>query len=247
MMTPRPLAAPLRSCPRRAFRAFTLVELLTVMSIIAILAAILFPTVSTVMQRARAAISASNLKSIGGAMTLYQTTSGGYLPAPLPGGAGLLANPYNSNWQVEIVPLLDGMVDPNTKQVKVWPKPLKDPEFEARESGISDPTKRGYGMNPFLYRPSNLNTDTRTQRQKFDNLPDPPNNVLVGCSNTTTLEADIGGLFKNQDTGDPKRFNGMAPYLFLDGSVRILAPEEVQNALSMRSPNRSGHALVPGG
>jgi prepilin-type processing-associated H-X9-DG protein len=97
-----------------------------------------------------------------------------------------------------------------------------------------------------LYRPAGSNVDTRNQRQKFDNLPDPPNNLLVGCSNTTTIEADQTGQFKNQETGDPKRFNGMAPYLFLDGSVRILSPDDVQYALSLRTPGRTGHAIAPG-
>jgi prepilin-type N-terminal cleavage/methylation domain-containing protein len=56
---------------RRRNRGFTLIELLVVIAIIAILAAILFPSLAKAREKARQSACISNLKQLGGAMTLY--------------------------------------------------------------------------------------------------------------------------------------------------------------------------------
>jgi prepilin-type N-terminal cleavage/methylation domain-containing protein/prepilin-type processing-associated H-X9-DG protein len=60
-------------------RAFTLVELLVVIAIIAILIAILLPVVIGARRKAMEVACASNLRQLGGAMTMY-TQEHGYFP-----------------------------------------------------------------------------------------------------------------------------------------------------------------------
>ncbi|WOO43026.1 type II secretion system protein [Rubellicoccus peritrichatus] len=65
-----------KNTPRKS--GFTLVELLTVIAIIGILAAILIPTVGSVMDNARKSAASSNLRQIGQAYNIY--TAGGSRP-----------------------------------------------------------------------------------------------------------------------------------------------------------------------
>ncbi|MDR1283120.1 MAG: prepilin-type N-terminal cleavage/methylation domain-containing protein [Opitutaceae bacterium] len=58
--------------------AFTLIELLAVIVIIGILAAIIIPTVGKVRRSAQRAVSASNLRQIGSALTLYAIDNRAY-------------------------------------------------------------------------------------------------------------------------------------------------------------------------
>lgn len=59
---------------------FTLIELLVVVAILAILASILFPAVSSGLERARTASCVQNLRSLGMAMTLYADDHNGWMP-----------------------------------------------------------------------------------------------------------------------------------------------------------------------
>lgn len=65
---------------RRHARAFTLLELLTVLAVIAVLVGILVPVVGAVRGRARAAVSASNLRQLAGAAHAYVADNRGYFP-----------------------------------------------------------------------------------------------------------------------------------------------------------------------
>lgn len=59
---------------------FTITELLVVIAVIAILAALLMPTVQGMVDRARAAQCAANLRQFGAAALLYRYEHNGYLP-----------------------------------------------------------------------------------------------------------------------------------------------------------------------
>ena len=62
--------------------AFTLTEILVVITIIAVLATLLFSLTSRMRNKASSAISVSNLRQIGMAITTYASDNNGTLPGP---------------------------------------------------------------------------------------------------------------------------------------------------------------------
>lgn len=66
--------------PPRARHGFTLFELLVVMALVVVLAAILFPVLARVREMGRRAVCVSNIKQIGGAVTMYSQDWDGILP-----------------------------------------------------------------------------------------------------------------------------------------------------------------------
>jgi prepilin-type N-terminal cleavage/methylation domain-containing protein/prepilin-type processing-associated H-X9-DG protein len=242
-----PLSSP--NFRRRAREGFTLVELLTVISIIAILAAILIPTISTVLAQARAATSSNNLHSIGVAIQAYQVDNKGYLPAPQ--GTGTAAggnpalNPTGKSWVYELLSYVDIQIPEGTTPIWTKSNVMVDPVFLGREGGIADVATPvlGYGMNVYPYRPNpakdpqnkgsgSTDYEHTTDRQLMSALPSPANNVVIGSSNAVTLEPQEDGTLV-APTGDPTRDAGSAQYLFLDGSVRTLDPTEAKAYLKV--------------
>jgi prepilin-type N-terminal cleavage/methylation domain-containing protein len=69
--TARPTGAHLGVTMKEMKRGFTLIELLVVIAIIAVLAAILFPVFARVKAAAKRTSCLSNLKQMGGAITMY--------------------------------------------------------------------------------------------------------------------------------------------------------------------------------
>jgi prepilin-type N-terminal cleavage/methylation domain-containing protein len=65
---------------KRTTKGFTLVELLVVIGIIALLISILLPSLNKARETANRAKCASNLKQIGTAMRVYETTNNGQFP-----------------------------------------------------------------------------------------------------------------------------------------------------------------------
>ncbi len=80
--------------------AFTLIELLVVVAIIAILAALLFPNLTPILERARAAECANNLRSMGNDVHHYLTDSGGaYFQASSTDQWPNLLYNYSKDWK----------------------------------------------------------------------------------------------------------------------------------------------------
>src|SRR5687767_7117568 len=83
-------------------RGFTLVELLVVIAIIAVLIALLLPTLAMARSSAQSISCVSKLRSIGQAVAIYMSDSGGYIPgSPNTSSRHLWrANPSNGAFQL---------------------------------------------------------------------------------------------------------------------------------------------------
>ncbi len=120
---------PGKSMRRRSPPAFTMVELLVTIAIIGLLAGLLFPALSTVIERRRRVVCVNNLSQIAKATEMYAGENGGYAPNMSMATQGLL--PYlqlksvddlNNTKHVFYCPSAQGKLvvttgDPNTQAV----------------------------------------------------------------------------------------------------------------------------------
>jgi prepilin-type N-terminal cleavage/methylation domain-containing protein/prepilin-type processing-associated H-X9-DG protein len=121
---------------RREPHAFTLVELLIVIAIIAVLVAILLPALSKARRQALTLACASNLRTMGIAMTMYTQQYGAY-----PGSYS--DSQHFADW-VAIWPVRLRPITSNDQHI--WYCPAQEPDLEWQDT-------RGTGM-PVLTAPA---------------------------------------------------------------------------------------------
>ena len=105
-------------------RAFTLVELLTVIAIIAILAAILIPTVNSVIRRGEQTAGQSILRSIGTGIQLYAVDNNDRLPGPLwPGQVAYYHPDEDERMVVQLASVMDYLQSSEGRVVEAFAPP----------------------------------------------------------------------------------------------------------------------------
>ena len=120
-------------------QAFTLIELLVVISIIAILMALLMPTASGILERARETMCASNQKQLALASISYAGDHDGRLPN---NKEWVLYNITARNWY-DMECITNGTIFPYVKDTKVYLCPTFYRIVRASQPGAV----RAYGMN----------------------------------------------------------------------------------------------------
>ena len=99
--------------------AFTLIELLVVIAIIAILAAILFPVFARAKHMARQTACISNLKQIGGAITMYMSDNDDRFPYAVDAADKFAPQIWDAHpeWQAQIpnMPMMHDALQPYAK------------------------------------------------------------------------------------------------------------------------------------
>ncbi len=220
MATPDPAT----SSRRDRLRGFTLVELLTVIAVVTILAGLVMTAVGGARERARSVTCRNTLRQLGVAFHLYANDHGNLPPSWHSAGAR-----RQQNWPWEISGYLH-------------PFPLVTPEdwsevfnrhFRCAEDDNLDQMFFSYGLNVYF----ELDPDGDSYEgspetwRRFEDVSRPSGTVLLAetrpvafgdhfmCHQWRSTQAARNAVFHDRHTG---RSN----FLFVDGSVRLLAVEE---------------------
>jgi prepilin-type N-terminal cleavage/methylation domain-containing protein len=246
-----------RHSKARQFSGFTLIELLVVVAIIGILAALLLPTIGNMVRGSQVTKSASSLKQIATAFQMYAGDNDGVIPAvasmdnktaPNIGPAGKDA------WWTECLAGYLGSTNSNREAADLSQVYI-DPCFRALVGKNNSPTWRGgYSMNTRVnlvrgetYSQWNTNS-SRYVRYKLASIR--------GDSVLVTMGAYEGFAPNNDGTQPDERFSpalttpvphnkrigannkGLggktALYMFADGSVKNLTPQDAAEFLKLR-------------
>lgn len=238
-------------CERSAIlraKAFTLIELLVVIAIIAILAAILFPVFARARENARRSACQSNLKQIGIAIAQYTQDYDERLPMAYNRASNIAGTGLNV-WVGQIQPYI------GTKTTGFRPDPLI---FLCPSDGVESITagdkRRTYAMpvqnsNGGSFIGGLLDsTSTYSIGRSLAEVPAPATTLIVAENpdpyNRMTYEdaVRVGNPLEQQrvhNTTNPVQilhFDGWN-YLFVDGHVKWLRPENTIGTGSMTAPN----------
>lgn len=92
---------------RRECRGFTLIELLVVVAIIGVLIALLLPAVQQAREAARRAQCRNNLRQIGLALHMYNSSLGVFPPGVLGSEGSVAAGHLLTTWMTQILPYVE--------------------------------------------------------------------------------------------------------------------------------------------
>jgi prepilin-type N-terminal cleavage/methylation domain-containing protein/prepilin-type processing-associated H-X9-DG protein len=212
--------------------AFTLIEILVVIAIIAVLAAIAVPTFNSMFRSSAQAQSASNLRQWGSGVMLYAADNGGKLP-PVSVATGYLG------WDSVVSPYLNLSTDPKAVPEKLFIHPKtpapKDSQGRAR---------RTYAMARGNDSVGRINTPTVALAV----IPEPSKTILLTerlhntsvAYSASAADLDVRKVGEQQSRKyQGKDFDlnpgGKFHYLFVDGHVELLRPEDTVGSGSLTS------------
>jgi prepilin-type N-terminal cleavage/methylation domain-containing protein/prepilin-type processing-associated H-X9-DG protein len=236
----------------RTPRGFTLTEVLVVILLIAALAAIIVPIATTLRSKAAVAKSTSNLGQMKSAIFLYASDNGGSFPYAAAQKKENGRWSFLGSWDAFLFNYIGYETDRNHPSRGL-------PPYEAIGTGL-DIYKHGNDesvlSNPKTFRRSYAmptasgaitvaawtEADSRVPH-KLSTVPDPARTLLVmerpGWADNTVARTGMAGvnhpadqIAKQPDLNGDGRFQ----YLFADGHIEMLRPEETIGSGSMTQP-----------
>ena len=209
--------------PQKLDSGFTLIELLVVLSIIALLIAILLPALQSARASARAITCQSNLRQIGQAYILY----GGDYDDSLPWSK---ADPGPRLWhQFLNYYVASSHANPGgNRPADIF---RSCPDWDGYTGGSN---RVGYGP-PIDFRgiqpnPSGpdatLSGVTNNPPPLFDDFKTPSENLMLGDTITPEYLSPFGTPDSFYSETPPRHLSSVFNYLFIDGHVEPLTPEE---------------------
>lgn len=223
---------PYPRCDYRTVDAFTLIELLVVIAIIAILSAILIPVVGSVRTRSAAAVSQSNMRQLGVLFQQHVNTHTFDLP-------------------------IGAFKSPDTGERETWDRVLAayfDDEDEIREilhAPADTLARRWDNQDPRTYSmvrgPNGIggtglvSYSTRPSEVRVLNVDKPSKTLLLVefVNSTNVVFGDSCAAAKSpsdQLVDGADMYGGKFNYLYVDGHVEFLEPEETIGTGTLGSP-----------
>ena len=215
-------------------QGFTLVELLTVIAIMLLMVAIAVPSLRRMHMEAHRAKCAANMRQIGIAVTQYATEHGGRLPQTRHTAE------QEESWIFTLAPFL-GDVD----EVRISPADpqaaerlrrgatsyiLNDLVVDPLLDPFGEPLPGGYGRLSLIPEPAN----TLLAVVISDNRGVGPANDHTHTRTWTSFNRFLSDVEPDRHRvggRHPTRTQGSAPYLHVDGSVRIHDAARIQELL----------------
>jgi len=231
----------------KRIKGFTLIELLVVIAIIAILAAILFPVFVTARESGKRAKCQSNLKTLVGAVTLYEDEWGMIMPGSLP------LQPNETGWDRLWWVYLDKYIrqfnkKPNTNDdvmrgVYLCPSAAKVYTIASngQRQAVPDVWRRAYGYNyyflggkpnktrsqwddpePEVHAPSEVAIPTKTIRwmEVWDHTRSGYPNGIGSAMVYPPFGSFLASLCNPDEVWPPAWHNGLSNVAFFDGHVK---------------------------
>ena len=195
---------------------FTLIELLTVIAIIGILAAILIPVVANVRSAARTAQATSNVREIGGLTHIYMNENGDHLPSDLFGG---IRPPWIQElWQIAYpqveFPEFGADIGGDVFRDSVFHTPL----LEQEAADGRQPRSFGWSVDLRVNTVGSLSGGN--DRAHLSRIRNPTRTVVLADSISSSAIRPTTNQINYRN-------NGRALFLFVDGHVEALRPEQV--------------------
>ena len=218
---------------RRRYSGFSLVELLVVLAVIGLLLSLSIAAIQNVRESSKAARCGTNMRAVGAALSTYAMEHDGYFPAvrSSPDSADEVNGRQNElgTWEAEIEPYVgfnlrttmggyDGEDSDDIMQALII---CEAGEFVGMSASLNN-QKASVGGKKL-----NWGLDFQTN---VNSIEDPTATLLLGDSDeyhlsfTKDMLADADGKYKGADL---VRHGGKANYLFVDGHLESLTPEEI--------------------
>jgi prepilin-type N-terminal cleavage/methylation domain-containing protein/prepilin-type processing-associated H-X9-DG protein len=249
----KPTIKPIQKCHfARKRKGFTLTEVLVVILIIAALAAIVFPIVGMLRTKASAVKSVNNLGQMKAAIFLYTSENGGSFPYAAAQKKENGKWSFLGSWDAFLFNYIGFNTDPNIATKGLPPyeaigSTLELYEHDNDNSIISDARafRRSYAM-PTASGAITVavwsEADSRVPH-RISTVPDPARTLLLmerpGWADNTVARTGMAGvnhpadqIAKQPDLNGDGRFQ----YLFADGHIESLRPEETIGTGSMTKP-----------
>lgn len=214
---------------------FTLIELLTVILVVGVLASILIPLIGAARERANLAASISQLRQIGGALSLYAADNGGRFPFVTDNTRYSSSDPSNTAtyWQDELL-----------KFVGNW-------SVQARADWFHDPAGLPISMS------DNWTHGAYSGHMAVMGFPDADPQDQYGYKNRSPLEivspSDQILVFTGTQTIDNEgasAYGGWAPWPWMTNPAAKIPvsenPESEFGGISYRLNDEAGCLMVDG-
>lgn len=219
--------------PYNRVRAFTLIELLVAMAIIAILSALSFSGIQRVRASADQARCGGNMRSIAVALSAYANENNGYFPAVRSNSGNADSADGRQNklgtWEAEIEPyvgynlrnVMGGYAGSGSDDIIQTLMICDVGEFVGMNANLNGEKVPIDGKN------INWGLDFQT---RVNSIKEPAKTLLVGDSDqyhlsfSRNMTPNAAGKYSGADV---LRHNGKANYVFVDGHLESMTPDEV--------------------